>query len=147
MAGLASVTLVRQWQRISAYGLARDGDAMLFVQIGRSPHGDVGKWMLPGGGIEHGEHPAEAVVREFAEAIGLQVRVDGLLDVGSDHRQLPGGIDFHGIFAVYGVTVVGGQPQPDPDGMVSATRWVPLSELDGLIMVDAVRDIVRNLVK
>ena len=45
------MTLARQVQRVSACGLARDGDAVLLVQIARSAYGEAGKWMLPGGGI------------------------------------------------------------------------------------------------
>src|SRR5688500_8660492 len=76
VAGFCIVTLARQVQRVSACGLARDGDAVLLVQIGRSAYGEAGKWMLPGGGIEHGEDPREAVARAFSEQIGLTVQVD-----------------------------------------------------------------------
>lgn len=147
MAGFHTVTLVRQWQRVSAYGLARDGDAVLLVQVGRSAHGDLGKWMPPGGGIEHGEDPAEAVVREFAEETGYQVRVDGLLEVGSDYRQLPGGIDFHGIFILYSVTVVGGELRPEPDGTMVDPTWVSAAGLDELSMLDSIRDVLRRILK
>ncbi|GHJ48678.1 DNA mismatch repair protein MutT [Catellatospora sp. TT07R-123] len=139
--------MVRQWQRVSAYGLAREGDTVLLVQIGRSSHGDLGKWMPPGGTIEHGEHPAETVVREFAETTGLQVRVDGLLDVGSDHRELAGGLDFHGVFMLYAVTVLGGDLRPQPDGTMVEPSWHPSAELDSIAMLDAVRDVLRAAVK
>src|SRR5215207_7782845 len=131
VAGFCIVTLARQVQRVSACGLARDGDAVLLVQIGRSAYGDAGKWMLPGGGIEHGEDPREAVARNFAEQIGLTVRVEGLVDVASDYRHLPGGIDFHGIFIVYHVAVTGGEPRAEPDGAVLSPTWVKPSEVDG----------------
>ena len=85
-------------QRVSVYGLARTSDAVLMVQIGPDPHGDTGKWMLPGGGVEHGEHPCAAVIREMLGETGYAVAVDRLLEVGSDHRLLPSGIDFHGVF-------------------------------------------------
>jgi 8-oxo-dGTP diphosphatase len=144
MAGCFTVTLARQVQRVSACGLARDGDAMLLVQIGRSAYGEAGKWMLPGSGIEHGEEPREAVVRAFAEQLGLTVRVDGLLDVGSDYRNLAGGIDFHGIFIVYGVTVTAGTPQVETDGAVLAPTWVNPSELDSLPVLDPIRAVLTR---
>jgi 8-oxo-dGTP diphosphatase len=136
------VTLARQVQRVSACGLARDGDAVLLVQIGRSAYGDAGKWLLPGGGIEHGEEPRDAVVRAFAEQVGLTVRVDELLDVGSDYRHIPGGIDFHGIFIVYGVTVTGGELRAEPDGAVLAPTWAKPSELDSLPVLDPIRPVL-----
>lgn len=142
MAGCFTVTLARQVQRVSACGLARDGDAILLVQIARSAYGEAGTWMLPGGGIEHGEDPGEAVVRAFAEQLGLEVRVDSLLDVGSDYRNLAGGIDFHGIFIVYGVTVTGGSPRVEADGAVLAPTWVKPAELDALPVLDPLRSVL-----
>lgn len=136
------MTLARQVQRVSACGLARDGDAILLVQIARSAYGEAGTWMLPGGGIEHGEDPGEAVVRAFAEQLGLEVRVDSLLDVGSDYRNLAGGIDFHGIFIVYGVTVTGGSPRVEADGAVLAPTWVKPAELDALPVLDPLRSVL-----
>jgi 8-oxo-dGTP diphosphatase len=63
------------------------------VRIAPGPHGDGGKWMLPGGGVEHGEHPEETVVRELREETGYHVTVGALLEVGSDHRLLPTEVD------------------------------------------------------
>jgi 8-oxo-dGTP diphosphatase len=124
------MTHLRQLQRISAYGLARDGESMLLVRAGN-------EWMLPGGGVEHGEHPAETVVREFAESAGLQVKVDRLIDVGSDHRQLPSGIDFHSVFAVFAVTVAGG-------ALLDGPSWVPVAQLAETPMPDSLREILAR---
>jgi 8-oxo-dGTP diphosphatase len=144
MAGFCLVTLARQVQRVSACGLARDGDAVLLVQIGRSAYGEAGKWMLPGGGIEHGEDPREAVARCFAEQVGLTVQVGELIDIASDYRHLPGGIDFHGIFIVYGVTVTVGELRAEPDGPVLAPTWVKPSEVDALPVVDPIKTVLAN---
>jgi ADP-ribose pyrophosphatase YjhB (NUDIX family) len=94
--------------------------------------------------VEHGEHPAESVVREFADLTGLVVKVDRLLDVGSDHRQLASGIDFHGVFAVFGVTVVGGTLRTTADGPLEAPVWTPLSALPETPLLDSVREIILN---
>lgn len=40
-------------------------------------------WGLPGGGLEYGEHPEEAVVREVREETGLNVSVEKLLLIDS----------------------------------------------------------------
>jgi 8-oxo-dGTP diphosphatase len=133
------VTLTRQVQRVSACGLARDGDALLLVHIGRSAYGDAGKWTLPGGGIEHGEDPREAAARVFGEQTGLDVTAGKLLHVGSDYRHLAGGLDFHGIFVVYEVIVTGGQLRAEPDGAVLSPTWVKPAELDTLPILDAIR--------
>jgi ADP-ribose pyrophosphatase YjhB (NUDIX family) len=44
---------------------------LLLIQRGHDPH--RGQWSLPGGRIEAGESPEQAVVREVHEETGLQV--------------------------------------------------------------------------
>lgn len=34
---------------------------------------DVGKWELPGGGLDHGESPRDGIIREIKEEMGLEV--------------------------------------------------------------------------
>lgn len=43
---------------------------------------DMDLWDLPGGGMEVGETPVEAAIRETKEETGLDVEIDGLLAVG-----------------------------------------------------------------
>jgi 8-oxo-dGTP diphosphatase len=45
------------------------------VLITRRPHDTVlgGAWEFPGGKIESGENPMQAVVRELAEEVGIQI--------------------------------------------------------------------------
>lgn len=42
---------------------------------------DNGRWALPGGGVDPGEQPAEAVVREVYEETGVHVAVERLAGV------------------------------------------------------------------
>ncbi|MBO4209081.1 NUDIX hydrolase [Micromonospora echinofusca] len=74
---------MEQRRRIGAYGLCRNGDQVLLVRAA-STTPFPGVWQLPGGGVRHAEHPADAVVREFAEETGLTVRVTGLRAVVAD---------------------------------------------------------------
>jgi 8-oxo-dGTP diphosphatase len=132
----------RRVQRVSTYGVARDGDAVLMVRIATFGGGDVGRWMLPGGGLEHGEPPEAAVVRELAEETGYRVQVERLLEVGSDHRVLADGTDFHGVYVVYAVTVVGGDLRAEEDGSTDGVRWMSRAELDEVSVLDAFRGVL-----
>jgi 8-oxo-dGTP diphosphatase len=51
---------------------------------------DMDLWDLPGGGIEAGELPTEAVIRETKEETGLDVGIDRLFLVGIAPKELLG---------------------------------------------------------
>jgi ADP-ribose pyrophosphatase YjhB (NUDIX family) len=101
------------------------------------------RWTLPGGGVEHTEHPADAAVREAAEESGLEVRIDGLLTVDSLHLvrdHVTGAeMDHHAIRIVYAGTVVGGTLRNEVDGSSDTAAWVPVAALDGLDQVSLVK--------
>jgi 8-oxo-dGTP diphosphatase len=129
-------------QRVSTYGIARDGDRVLMVRVANFGGGDIGKWMLPGGGLDHGETPEDAVVREFAEETGYRVTVDRLLEVASDHRTLANGTDFHGVYVLYAVKVHDGQPRAEVAGSTDGVDWVDRASLRNLPMLEAFRGIL-----
>ena len=54
----------------------RDG-ALLLIRRGHAP--SRGRWSLPGGRVEPGETPQQALVREMAEETGLTVEVGELV--------------------------------------------------------------------
>ena len=61
----------RRRTRIAAYGLCRDADrrVLLCRIVERIAPGGI--WTLPGGGLDFGESPARAVLRELTEETGL----------------------------------------------------------------------------
>ena len=66
--------------RVAAYAvIERRGEVLLTHWRRGHMHG----WTLPGGGIEAGEDPRDAVVREVAEETGLEAKVGKLLGVDS----------------------------------------------------------------
>ncbi len=91
--------------RVGAYGLAeRDGEVLL-TRLCRGTH--AGRWTLPGGGLDFGERPLDGLAREVREETGLEVRVDGLLDVDG-YRYTDRGHERHWVPIVYRITVVSG---------------------------------------
>lgn len=62
-----------------AGGVVRRGDRIL---IYKRPEGKryAGLWEFPGGKLEEGESPEEALARELREELALEVRVGGVLD-------------------------------------------------------------------
>jgi 8-oxo-dGTP diphosphatase len=56
-----------------------EGDQVVLVRRGRPP--SYGEWSIPGGAVELGETLAEALKREVAEEVGLEVEVVELVAV------------------------------------------------------------------
>lgn len=64
-------------KRIIAQGLLRDADdRILLCRLTYKP-----EWDLPGGVVEVGESPADGLVRELQEELGITVTVNGLVTV------------------------------------------------------------------
>jgi 8-oxo-dGTP diphosphatase len=130
---------------VAAYALCRD-DAGRFLLCHIAPSvgaGDI--WTLPGGGLDFGESPADAVVRELAEETGYTGEVERLLDV-SDRLfgDVAGADRLHAIRIVYGVRITGGELRDEPDGSTDTCRWLTLEDARGLRLGElARREIAR----
>jgi ADP-ribose pyrophosphatase YjhB (NUDIX family) len=123
--------------RVAAYAVvAVDGRVLLTQMSENTPV--PGQWVLPGGGLDHGEAPIDAVVREVHEETGHVLRDVRLADVGS-HRftaRSPAGRleDFQSVQVVYtaGVEQVLEPVVLDVGGSTSQAAWVELADLPRL---------------
>ena len=122
-------------RRVGAYGVLRDTGGRVLLARNSDASAFPGEWTLPGGGVEQGEHPDDAVVREFGEETGLSVQVDGLLAVTADVARLPGSDLEHTDRIVYDVSVLGGELRAEADGTTDRVAWVGAAELDDLILM------------
>jgi len=78
-------------------------------------------WGLPGGGIERGETPRQAAVRELEEELGVQVGTEQLLDPWQISEPGPGGLNTVTIYAL----PVAGRPNLRIDGLeIVAVHWL-----------------------
>lgn len=93
-------------------------------------------WFIPGGAIEPGEHPEEAVVREVEEETGLIVQPVTIVHVvgGKDFRyQYPNGDWVEITGPVYRCEVIGRSNQPlDPE--TKSLRYFSREELPEMTM-------------
>ncbi|MDR6973912.1 ADP-ribose pyrophosphatase YjhB (NUDIX family) [Streptomyces sp. 3330] len=129
---------MRQKLRVAAYAVCvRDGQLLL----ARSPAADgTPEWVLPGGGMEHGEDPLDTVVRELDEETGYRVEVTGLLGIDSFRHTFRRGVlrrpvDHHGVRIVYEGRVVGGELRNEVDGSTDLAAWHDLTAVPGLARV------------
>ncbi|WP_198671347.1 NUDIX hydrolase [Desertihabitans aurantiacus] len=113
--------------RVSAYGVCTRAGALLLVhQVAPGPA--AGLWTLPGGGLEFGEHPSDAVVRELREETGLTARVEELLAVHDDVYDLGDGVLRHGVRLLFAASV-SGDPRPTQVDEVDQVGWHRLDSL------------------
>ncbi|MEV6845549.1 NUDIX domain-containing protein [Actinoplanes sp. NPDC051411] len=119
-------------RRVGAYGICRDADGRVLLARNSDLSEFPGQWTLPGGGVEQGEHPDDAVVREFAEETGLSVRIDSLRTVTADVLRLPAGPLEHTDRLVYDVSIIGGSLRAEADGTTDRVEWVVSSDLPEL---------------
>ena len=111
-------------RRTGAYGILRDGSGRVLLARNSDASEFPGRWTLPGGGVEQGEHPDKAVVREFSEETGLTVRISALHSVTADVTRLPGGRLEHTDRIIYDVTTAAGTLTNEQDGTTDLVEWI-----------------------
>lgn len=115
--------------RVAAYGVITEGDRILLAHWNE---GGRSGWTLPGGGIEPGEDPEDAVVREIAEETGYQAEAGSLLGIDSkvipaEHRFVPEAGPLHALRIVYRASIVGGRLTNERDGTTDEAGWFSLT--------------------
>lgn len=128
--------------RVAAYAVVTDDDDR--VLLARWVEGRRVAWTMPGGGLEPGEDPEDAVRRELREETGYSVRVGELLGIHS--RVIPAGrrvqkasAPLHTLRIVYRAQVAGGRLRFETGGSTDMAEWFPLSaiaELQRVKLVD-----------
>jgi 8-oxo-dGTP diphosphatase len=124
--------------RLAAYGVIRRDGRLLLARVAPG-YPAAGIWTLPGGGLEFGETPWDAAVREVEEETGLVARITSEPIVYSDTGRWPrptGEVPFHTIRFVYQMEVVGGEERPEIGNSTDAVGWFTDAELADLWLAD-----------
>ncbi|MFO7544017.1 MAG: NUDIX domain-containing protein [Trueperaceae bacterium] len=117
--------------RVGAYGVIVDAGNVLLAHFCEN---GASSWTLPGGGLERGEDPPAAAVREIHEETGYHATLDALLGIDSVHvpvaRRIDGFTrDLHFLRVIYLARVHGGVLTPERGGSTDDARWMPLTEV------------------
>ncbi len=133
--------------RVAAYAVIVDARGMLLAHWHDGPRA---AWTLPGGGLQAGEDPADAVVREVREETGFNVVVDELLGIHSRviparQRIAPGAAGpLHTLRIVYRARVVDGELRDEVGGSTDRAAWFALDAVEDLHRVQLV-DLAREM--
>lgn len=111
--------------KVAVIGLVMWDAHVLLIQRGVDPM--KGKWALPGGYMDAGEMPADALARELREEVGLEIAIDELLEI---FPMAGPGVFNSGIVIAYRATILRDEPPPllcDDD--VCEAGWFQVDEI------------------
>ena len=94
-------------------------------------------WVFPGGKVEAGESPEEALRREIREELEVEVNVGDLIDtIEYDYPA------FHLSMKCYACTIAGGSPHLLEH---EAARWLSADQLDSVAWLPAVITLIPKI--
>lgn len=127
--------------RVAAYAIITDEDGRILLAHWHEGHHSA--WTLPGGGLEAGEDPEQAVRREIHEETGYRAEVERLL--GIDSRVIPASQRIsesdralHTLRIIYRARVTGGSLRNEVGGSTDRAQWFRLAEVRSLPRVQLV---------
>lgn len=121
-----------------AVGMVLDGDKVLIAKRGDHQH-QGGLWEFPGGKVEAGETTPQALRRELAEEVGLDVDPERMVELTC--------LEFdYGDKAVRLDTWVCPQFSGQAQGLEGQpVRWVPVAQLDQYPFPEANQPLIAEL--
>lgn len=126
----------KTWIPVVTGFLLRDGKILL----GQRPKGSLqGQWEFPGGKIELGESPEEALKRELHEELGIEATV-GKLRMAASHAYGERGV----VILFYDVMFWKGQPKSQHHVEL---KWVDPSEIRHYEIPEANRKILDQILE
>lgn len=132
--------------RVAAYGLIVQNGQLLLCRLSNKVPKWEGYWTLPGGGLNFGESPEDAVIREIFEETGLQVKVVGISGIDNLYVQRDFE-DFHGIRIIFCTEIVSGHLKFEKNGTTDYCEFHPfgnISNLKKVELVDTALELISN---
>ena len=128
--------------RLGSYAIVMDPDERILLCRLATNEPEPGAWTLPGGGVDFGEHPDDAVVRELREESGLTgsiTEVEGVFSHLYPASQYASGADLHFLGVLYRVEVTSGRLTDEVNGSTDRCAWFGHDEVAQLKLVSVAR--------
>lgn len=104
------------------------------VLLARHTYGDgAGRLIVPGGYVEHGESPQDALVREYLEETGVEVKPENIIGIR---------FNMHDWYIAFKARYIAGIPCSDGDEN-SEVLWVDVNDA---LSRDDVPDLTKKLI-
>lgn len=126
--------------RIRVAGILVKDDQILLVR-----HEKDGKsyWLIPGGGVDFGESAEQALIREFQEEVGLDIKVGKLVLV---HDSIPPNHHRQVLNLYFQVTAENYGLKVTPDAVLRDAAFYPLVDFPGMpVNPDVKKEIVEGI--
>lgn len=121
---------------VAAALIVRAGEVLIGQRRPDQPMGPL--WEFPGGKIEPGESPQEALVRELAEELGIRAQIGPPVTRIRHHYRHGGAVDLQ----FFAVREFSGEIE---NHIYQQVRWVKLGDLPDYDFLAADRGLVRDL--
>lgn len=142
-------------ERVSAKGIIILDNKILILRI-QNDCGGEGKWDLPGGGIEKGESPEDALRREVKEETNLDLFPDSIKSLNVTKKFIIPECGVHSKWKFYKAVAKNGDIKLNPShwkklhGQAEHNeyKWISkLSELENIQMADEMKSVVKKELK
>ena len=126
---------------VGAGALIYKGNSVLLVKRNNEPN--KGRWALPGGVVKVGERVEDATRREVKEEVGLEIGLEGLLDISDDiHYDGKGRVMYHFVLVSYLASPQGGKVKVNSES--EEYKWFSPTEVRSVFATDNTKKVVQR---